>query len=105
MRVSGGHIPRNGMPNGMSGHRLLSFQEHRPYCNEAQRTQVSLVKQVLDSESEYTLHSLEMILEQVLTLTKEQKAQFDSAHVRYVRGEGKGFSSAQMVRQLRKMAK
>ena len=66
---------------------------------------VSLAKQVLESDSEYTLRSLEMILEQDQILTKEQKAQLDAAHERYVRGEGKSFSSAQMVRQVRKMAK
>ena len=66
---------------------------------------VSLAKQVLESDSEYTLRSLEMILEQDQKLTEEQMVQLDAAHERYVRGEGKNFSSAQMVRQVRKMAK
>ncbi|MBP8822672.1 MAG: hypothetical protein KBH07_03405 [Flavobacteriales bacterium] len=66
---------------------------------------VSLAKQVLESDSEYTLRSLEMILEQDQSLTREQMAQLDAAHERYVRGEGTSFTSAQMVRQVRKMAK
>ncbi|MBK9147444.1 MAG: hypothetical protein IPM12_06450 [Flavobacteriales bacterium] len=65
---------------------------------------VSLAKQILESESESELHSVDMVLNQGFNfeLSAEQKVQLDASHQRYVRGEGKSFTSAQMVRRVRK---
>jgi len=65
---------------------------------------VTLAKQILESESETELRSVDMLLNQGVNfeLTTEQKAQLDSAHSRYLRGEGKSYTSAEMVRRVRK---
>ena len=65
---------------------------------------VTLAKQILESENESELRSVDMVLNQGVNfeLSAEQKAQLDSAHSRYLRGEGKSYTSAEMVRRVRK---
>lgn len=65
---------------------------------------VTLAKQILESDSETELRSVDMLLNQGVNfeLSAEQKAQLDSAHSRYLRGEGKSYTSAEMVRRVRK---
>ena len=65
---------------------------------------VSLAKQILESESESELRSVDLVLNQAVNfeLSAEQKAQLDASHSRYLRGEGKSYTSAQMVRKVRK---
>ena len=65
---------------------------------------VTLAKQILESESESELRSVDMVLNQGINfeLSDEQKEQLDAAHARYLRGEGKSYASAQMVRRVRK---
>lgn len=65
---------------------------------------VTLAKQILESEIETELRSVDMLLNQGVNfeLSAEQKAQLDSAHSRYLRGEGKSYTSAEMVRRVRK---
>ncbi len=63
---------------------------------------VSLAKQILESESESELHSVDLVLNQAVNfeLSAEQKAQLDASHSRYLRGEGKSYTSAQMLRKV-----
>ncbi len=65
---------------------------------------VTLAKQILASESESELRSIDMVLNQAVNfeLSEEQKAQLDASHSRYLKGEGKSFTSDQMVRKVRK---
>ena len=65
---------------------------------------VTLAKQILESESESELRSVDMVLNQGINfeLSDEQKEQLDAAHARYLRGEGKSYTSAQLVRRVRK---
>jgi len=65
---------------------------------------VSLAKQILASESESELRSVDLVLNQAVNfqLSDEQKAQLDLSHARYLRGEGKSYTSAQMVQRVRK---
>jgi len=65
---------------------------------------VTLAKQILGSESESELRSVDMVLNQGVNfeLSGEQKAQLDASHSRYLRGEGKSYTSAQMLRRVRK---
>lgn len=67
---------------------------------------VSLAKQILESESGSELRSVDMVLNQGVNfeLSAEQKAQLDASHARYLRGEGNSYTSAQMVRRVRKAA-
>jgi hypothetical protein len=65
---------------------------------------VTLAKQILESENESELLSVDLILNKGFDfeLSKEQKAQLDAAHARYLHSEGKSYTSAQMVRRVRK---
>lgn len=65
---------------------------------------VSLAKQILESDSEEQLRSVEQVMNQGVNfeLSDEQKAELDASHSRYLRGEGKSFTSAQMLRRVRK---
>lgn len=65
---------------------------------------VTLAKQILESESESELRSVDMVLNQAVNfeLSEEQKAQLDASHSRYLKGEGKSYTSDEMVRKVRK---
>ncbi len=65
---------------------------------------VTLAKQILASESETELRSVDMLLNQGVNfeLSEEQKAQLHAAHSRFIRGEGRNYTSSQMVRRVRK---
>jgi len=65
---------------------------------------VSLAKQILESDSEEQLRSVDMVLNQGVNfeLTDKQKAELDASHSRYLRGEGMSYTTAQMIRRVRK---
>lgn len=65
---------------------------------------VALAKQILESDDESELRSVDMVLNQGFSfeMSDDHKAQLDAAHSRYLRGEGKSYSREQMVRRVRK---
>lgn len=65
---------------------------------------VTLAEQILGSESGSELHSVDIVLNQGsnFELSAEQKAQLDASHARYLRGDGKSYTSAQMVANVRR---
>lgn len=67
---------------------------------------VALAKQILESENESELLSVDLVMNHGadLLLSPEQKQALDAAHGRFRRGEGRSYSSAEMVRRVRKMA-
>ncbi len=68
---------------------------------------VALAKQILDTESESQLRSVDMIMNHGtrFELSDEQKAELDEARKRYLRGEGKSYTPEQMRRRARKAAR
>ncbi len=76
----------------------------KPRAMKLNELKVALAKQILESENESELRSVDMVLNQGFDfqLSDEQKAQLDAAHSRYLRGEGKSYTSTQMVRRVRK---
>lgn len=68
---------------------------------------VALAKQILESENESELLSVDLVMNHGVdfSLTTKQKTELDEAHAKFKRGEGHSHSSAQMVRRVRKLAR
>ena len=68
---------------------------------------VALAKQILESENESELLSVDLVMNHGVdfSLTAKQKTELDEAHAKFKRGEGHSYSSAQMVRRVRKLAR
>jgi len=87
------------------GVRALEVALVQAFClMKLNELKVTLAKQILESESESELRSVDMVLNQGVNfeLSHEQKAQLDASHSRYLRGEGKSYTRAQMLRRVRK---
>ena len=68
---------------------------------------VTLAKQILESESESQLRSVDLIMNHGarFELSNEQKAALDVDRASYLRGEGKNYTPAQMKMRARKAAR
>ena len=68
---------------------------------------VALAKQILESQSEAELRSVDLVMNHGMDfkLSSDQRTQLDAAHARFLRGEGQSYTRAQMVRRVRKEAR
>ncbi|MBL7958174.1 MAG: hypothetical protein JNM49_09445 [Flavobacteriales bacterium] len=68
---------------------------------------VALAKQILESENESELLSVDLVMNHGVdfSLDAKQKTAIDEAHARFKRGEGRNYSSAEMVRRVRKIVR
>lgn len=68
---------------------------------------VTLAKQILESENESELLSVDLVMNHGVdfSLDATQKAALDEAHARFKRGEGRDYTSAEMVRRVRKIVR
>jgi hypothetical protein len=68
---------------------------------------VALAKQILDTESESQLRSVDLIMNHGIRfeLSDEQKVALGLDRKRYMHGEGKNYSAAEMRKRARKAAR